>query len=257
MIEGTSPLLEVNNLKKIFGGLIALDNITLSFYPSKLQSIIGPNGAGKTTLFNLITGMYQPTQGKVFFKGEDITNLPCPKIFSRRIVRTFQVTNIFSELSVKKNVEIAAVGRYQTSNSPWGRLDRRRGEIRELCLNYLEMLSLADKKDQEAGLLAYGDKRRLEIAMALSCQPELLLLDEPTAGMSPEETQQTAQFLSELAEEITILLVEHDMKIVMGISDRVTVFRLGKVIADGSPKEIQSNPEVQEAYLGRSNGNFS
>lgn len=250
MIEGTSPLLEVKNLKKNFGGLIALDNITLSFYPFILQSIIGPNGAGKTTLFNLITGMFPPTSGKIFFKREEITYLPSPEIFRRKIVRTFQISSVFPELSVLKNVEIAAQGRCRTCKSPWGRLTRSKKEIKELCLSTLEMLKLPDKRDERAGLLAYGDKRRLEIAMGLACGPEVLLLDEPTAGMSPEETQETAEFLSDLSKRITVLLVEHDMKVVMGISDRITVLHRGEVLADGSPVQVRSNSEVQAVYLG-------
>lgn len=249
MPQDDSAILEVRHLTKRFGGLTAVDNVTLSFYPGKLQSIIGPNGAGKTTLFNLLTGMFPPTSGQIFFWGEEITDLPSPDIFRRRIVRTFQISSIFPELTVFKNVEVAAQGRYRTSNSPWGRLNRKRREIRELCLGYLEKLQLLDQKEQKAGLLAYGDKRRLEIVMVLVCDPEVLLLDEPTAGMSPEETQETAQFIRDLSKDVTVLLVEHDMRVVMGISDRVTVMNRGIVLADGDPNEIQKNPEVQSVYL--------
>lgn len=248
--QNDKPILKLNDLFKYFGGLAAIEGVTLSFDRCKLQSIIGCNGAGKTTLFNLITGMFPPTSGQIFFKGVNITYLPSHEIFRRKIVRTFQISCIFHELSVLKNVEIAAQGRYRTSNSPWGQLTRSRKEIRELCLNYLEILKLLDKKDQKASFLAYGDKRRLEIAMGLVCDPEVLLLDEPTAGMSPEETEQTTQFLRELSKGITLLLIEHDMKVVMGISDRVIVLHRGKILADGSPREIQSNPDVQTIYLG-------
>ena len=232
-----------------FGGLTALSGVTLSFDRGKLQSVIGPNGAGKTTIFNLLTGMFKPTSGQIFFKGEDITHLSPPEIFRRRIVRTFQISSIFPELTVMKNVAIAAQGRYRTSNSPWGRLTRSRGELHALCLDALERLQLADQREQKAGLLAYGDKRRLEIVMGLVSDPEVLLLDEPTAGMSPEETRKTAEFLRGLAGKVTLLLVEHDMKVVMGISDRVTVLHRGTVLADGVPEEIRRNPEVQAVYL--------
>ncbi len=250
--QNDTPILELKNLNKNFGGLTAIHQLTLPFYPHQLQSIIGPNGAGKTTLFNLITGMFPPDSGHIFFKGEDITHLSAPDIFRRRIVRTFQISSIFPQLTVLKNVQVAAQGRYRNSNSPWGRLNRGPGMIRELCLGYLERLRLLDQREQKAGLLAYGDKRRLEIAMALVCDPDLLLLDEPTAGMSPEETQETAQLIRELSKDLTILLVEHDMKVVMGVSDRVTVLNRGSVLADGVPKEIQQNREVQAVYLGTS-----
>jgi branched-chain amino acid transport system ATP-binding protein len=250
MDQEKSFVLELQNVTKHFGGLVAIDGVNLSFRKGQLQSIIGPNGAGKTTLFNLITGMFPPDSGHIRFKGEDITHLSSPDIFRQRIVRTFQISSIFPQLTVLKNVAVAAQGRYRTSNSPWGRLALSRRRIEELCLEYLEKLKLADQKEQKAGLLAYGDKRRLEIVMALVSDPELLLLDEPTAGMSPEETQETAQLIRDLSRRVTILLVEHDMKVVMGISDRVTVLNRGSVLADGLPGEIQKNPEVQAVYLG-------
>lgn len=249
-----TPILELKNLTKNFGGLTAVNQLTLPFYAQKLQSIIGPNGAGKTTLFNLITGMFPPDSGHIFFKGEDITHLSAPNIFRRRIVRTFQISSIFPQLTVLKNVQIAAQGRYRTSNSPWGRLNRSRQSIRDLCMGYLEKLKLSGQVGQKAGLLAYGDKRRLEIVMALVSDPEVLLLDEPTAGMSPEETQETAQLIKELSGNVTVLLVEHDMKVVMGISDRVTVLNRGSVLVDGDPGDIQKNPEVRALYLGNPPG---
>lgn len=251
MSSAQAVILELKNLRKHFGGLAAVDGVNCSFHRGQLQSVIGPNGAGKTTLFNLITGMFPPSSGQIFFKGEEITRLSSPDIFRRRIVRTFQISSIFPELSVLKNVEIAAQGRYRTSNAPWGRLTRSRGYIQDLCRHELEKLKLLPQREQKAGLLAYGDKRRLEIVMALVSDPELLLLDEPTAGMSPEETQETAQLIQELSRTVTVLLVEHDMKVIMGISDRVTVLNRGTILADGDPKEIQKNPEVQAVYLGR------
>ena len=250
MASPDSGFLEVQDLTKTFGGLTAVDHISLSFQKGKLQSIIGPNGAGKTTFFNLLSGMFPPTSGRIFFKGEDISNLSPPARFRRRIVRTFQISSIFPELSVYRNVKIAAQGRYRTSNSPWGRLTRGRRELEKLCLAQLDRLQLIDQRDRKAGLLAYGDKRRLEIVMGLVCEPEILLLDEPTAGMSPEETEHTSELLKRLADQITLILVEHDMKMVMGVSDHIVVLNRGAVLASGAPEQVQANAEVQACYLG-------
>lgn len=249
--KGTAkPVLEVRNLTKSFGGLTAVNNVDLSFDFGKLHSIIGPNGAGKTTFLNLLTGMFPASSGRVFLKGQDITNAGPSETFRLGMVRTFQISSIFPKLSVLKNVEIAAQGRFRTSNLPWGRLTRKRGEIHDLCLDYLERFKLLDFQSQKTGLLAYGDKRRLEIVMGLVSDPEILLLDEPTAGMSPEETSETAEVIRKLSGKVTVLLVEHDMKVVMGISDYITVFNRGAVLADGRPEEIRDNTEVQTVYLG-------
>jgi branched-chain amino acid transport system ATP-binding protein len=244
-------LLETKDLTKAFGGVVAVNKASLKFKKGELCSIIGPNGAGKTTFFNLLTASFPPTSGQIVYKGEEITNLSPPDIFRRRIVRTFQISSIFKELSVLKHVEIAAQGRYRHSNSPWGRLTRPRKEIREKSIQTLELIGLQDLAWQQAGLLAYGDKRRLEIAMGLVSDPELLLLDEPTAGMSPEETHRTANLLQSLAQTITLILVEHDMNVIMSISDRVIVLNRGEIIAEGVPREIQANSRVREIYLGR------
>ena len=244
-------MLETKNLTKAFGGVVAVKNVSLKFQEGQLCSIIGPNGAGKTTFFNLLTASFPPTSGKIFYKEEEITHLSPPDIFRRRIVRTFQISSIFPELTVLKHVEIAAQGRYRHSNSPWGRLTLPRQEIRGKSLRTLELIGLQDLAWQQAGLLAYGDKRRLEIAMGLVSDPEILLLDEPTAGMSPDETHRTATMLRSLAQTITLILVEHDMNVIMSISDRVIVLNRGEVIAEGLPREIQSNDRVREIYLGK------
>jgi branched-chain amino acid transport system ATP-binding protein len=249
--KGLSNLLETRNLTKSFGGLVAVQKISLTFKQGELSSIIGPNGAGKTTFFNLLTGSFPPTSGQIFFKGEETTQFSPPEIFRRRIVRTFQISSIFPDLSVRKHVEIAAQGRYRNSNGPWGRLTLTRKEIQEKAEAALAMIGLQDLADHQAGLLAYGNKRRLEIAMGLISDPEVFLLDEPTAGMSPEETYRTAQLLRSLAERTTLILVEHDMNVIMGISDRVIVLNRGEVIADGPPREIQAHPKVREVYLGK------
>ncbi len=244
-------MLETRNLTKSFGGVVAVKNVSLQFNPGELCSIIGPNGAGKTTFFNLLTASFPPTSGQIFFKGMETTRFSPPEIFRRRIVRTFQISSIFPDLTVLKHVEIAAQGRYRSANGPWGRLTLSRREIYQKSVRILELIGLQDLAEQQAGLLAYGDKRRMEIAMALVSEPEVLLLDEPTAGMSPEETHRTATLLRSLAGEITLLLVEHDMNVIMGISDRVIVLNRGEVIAEGSPRQIQANLQVREIYLGK------
>lgn len=251
-MSDTGPaLLRVENLSKHFGGLIAVDDVTMSFLPNKLHSIIGPNGAGKTTYFNLLTGMFPPSGGKIFFKDQEITNLGPDETFRRRMVRTFQITSIFPKLSVLKNVEIAAQGRYRSSNSPLSRLTKKRRDIRKLCLERLEQFKLHHHASQRAGLLAYGDKRRLEIVMGLVSEPEMLLLDEPTAGMSPEETSEAVHIIRDISSTVTVLLVEHDMRLIMDLSDRITVMHQGAVLADGRPDEIMSDPKVQAVYLGQ------
>jgi branched-chain amino acid transport system ATP-binding protein len=249
--QSDGALLRVENLTKHFGGLTAVNDITMSFQPHKLHSIIGPNGAGKTTYFNLLTGMFLPSAGKIFLKNRDITSLGPDDTFRLRLVRTFQITSIFPMLSLLKNVEIAAQGRYRGSNSPLSRLTRKRGDIRRLCLERLEQFGLVNQADRRAGLLAYGDKRRLEIVMGLVSDPEILLLDEPTAGMSPEETTETARIIRDISRQVTVLLVEHDMRVVMGVSDRITVLHQGSVLADGPPEAIMADPKVQAVYLGQ------
>jgi branched-chain amino acid transport system ATP-binding protein len=251
MSHSDSALLRVENLSKHFGGLTAVNDVTMSFQPQKLHSIIGPNGAGKTTFFNLLTGMFPPSAGKIFFKDRDITPLGPDETFRMRMVRTFQITSIFPMLSVLKNVEIAAQGRYRGSNSPLSRLTKKRSDIRRLCLERLEQFKLLDQADLRVGLLAYSDKRRLEIVMGLVSEPEILLLDEPTAGMSPEETSETTHVIRDISSHVTVLLVEHDMRVVMGLSDRITVLHQGSVLADGRPDEIMADPKVQAVYLGQ------
>lgn len=245
-----APIVEVRNVVKRFGGLVAINRVNLSFHRGEFHSVIGPNGAGKTTFFNLLAGMFPPTEGQIFFKNKDVSRMRPFELFRLRMVRTFQISSVFANLTVLKNVEIAAQGRHRTSNSPWGRLTRSRPEIRKMCLEYLERFGLAQMMNQTAGLLAYGDKRRLEIAMGVAGEPEILLIDEPTAGMSPEETFQTVKLLKQLSEGMTILLVEHDMGVVMEVSDRITVLNYGRVLAQGTPREIRENPEVRSVYLG-------
>jgi branched-chain amino acid transport system ATP-binding protein len=244
------PLLETKNLSKSFGGVTAVDDVSIQFKEKQLCSIVGPNGAGKTTLFNLITGRFPPSSGNIYFKSKPITNLSPDEIFRRGIVRTFQIPSVFPKLTVLKNIEIAAQGRFRTSNVPWGRLTLKRRQIQEKALNLLDRLNLYAMRYSPADSLTYADRRLLEISMALICEPELLLLDEPTAGMALEEAEQTVLILKKISSKNTILLIEHDMDVVIDISDRVTVLDRGRVLADGPPGRILAEKEVRKVYMG-------
>lgn len=233
-------LLETKGLKKQFGSLLAVDEVDFSIAKGELKSIIGPNGAGKTTFFNLLTGMFPPSGGQILFKGEDITGATPEQVAGMGIGRSFQITSIFPELSVYENVYIPAMRYY-----PKGRAGERTMEI-------LEDVNLADKAEIMAGNLSHGDKRHLDIAIALTCKAELLLLDEPTSGMPPEESARTAELIVKLRKEhdYTIVLIEHKMDIVLSISDTITVLDFGFKLAEGTPDEIKGNDQVQKAYLG-------
>jgi branched-chain amino acid transport system ATP-binding protein len=243
-------MLETRDLTRTFGGLAAVDRVSLAVERGEVHSIIGPNGAGKTTLFNLITGGLAPTSGRIVFKGADVTGLAPPAIFRRGIVRSFQVSHLFPKLTVHQNVELMVYGRVRTSGSPFGRSRESAGAVRARVRGMLERLGIAGRAEEFAGTLSHGDRRLVEIAMALAAEPELLLLDEPTAGMSSEETRQTAAVLKSLAPAVTLVIVEHDMSVVMSISDRVSVLHRGRILAEGRPDEIRANPEVQAVYLG-------
>ena len=243
-------ILETQELTRRFGGLAAVNRISLSIQAGQVRSIIGPNGAGKTTLFNLITGALAPTAGTIVFRGRDITGLAPPAIFRLGIVRSFQISQVFPKLTARENVALMAWGRVRTSGSPFARARATADEVDHRVDALLDQVGLAELADQLAGTLAHGDRRLLEIAMALAAGPELLLLDEPTAGMSPEETKQTALLLRSLAPDITLVIVEHDMSVVMAISDRISVLHRGELLAEGPPEEIRANPDVQAVYLG-------
>jgi branched-chain amino acid transport system permease protein len=245
--DGEGPLLESRGLTMRFGGLAAVDGVDFQVRRGELRAVIGPNGAGKTTFFNMLTGVLPPTGGRVVFKGRDITALP-PHVVSRLgLARSYQVTNIFAELTVFENLRIAAQSRV-TTFSLW-RDAEGLAEVTARAERLLARLGLGAKRDLPAGALSHGEQRYLEIGIALATEPEFLLLDEPTAGMSPEETRQTAEFIRALAGTVTIVLVEHDMEVVMGVSDRITVLNYGKVLAEGSPAEIRENPDVRRVYL--------
>lgn len=249
-------LLRTENVIMQFGGLTAVKNFNLKLNKGEIVALIGPNGAGKTTAFNIITGVYTPTQGKIYFKDKDITGERLDRITKLGIARTFQNIRLFKDLSVLDNVLIANHLRIKSNFvDAVLRLPKYRKEERGMVNKSLELLKkvdLLDLKDEKAGSLPYGKQRRLEIARALATNPQLLLLDEPAAGMNPKETEELAEFIKKIRDEfeLTIFLIEHHMQVVMGISDRIYVFDYGVTIAEGAPIEIQNNQRVIEAYLG-------
>ncbi len=247
-MERNPEILKIEKLKKNFGGLAAINGLDLSVKRGELRAIIGPNGAGKTTLFNLITGTLPPTEGKIFFKGEDILGFPPYKISHKGIARTLQITSIFPNLTVFDNVWSAAQSRKRVLN-PFLHV-RSLTDVREKTESFIEMVGLSEKKDSPACDISYGDQRLLEIAIALGTDPELLLLDEPTAGLGPWETKIIVEKIKELATKLTILLVEHDMEVVMGLAEKITVLHYGEKIAEGTPDEIRMDKEVKRVYLG-------
>ena len=243
-------MLEVEAVGKQFGALAALTRVSLSVSPGQVFSVIGPNGAGKSTLFNVISGLHAPTTGHVRFDGEDITGLPPEQVNRRGLAKTFQITNLFPEISVLDNVRVAAQSRAPES----GRLRSlwRRPDVDDTARRLLEAFGLAPRADELAENLSHGEQRYLEICLALATAPRLLLLDEPTAGMTPGETRDATALIRRIARErgLTLLLIEHDMSVVMGISDRVAVLHFGEKIAEGTPEEIRNDPHVIDAYLG-------
>ncbi len=241
-------LLRTEQLTRAFGSLVAVDRVSVSVRRGELRSIIGPNGAGKTTFFRLISGELAPTAGRIWFDGRDITGLPQHVVARLGIAKSYQITNVFPRLTVLENVRVAVQGAGRAFDF-WSRADRL-GAVLERAQTLLGTVSLGAKADLLAAHLSHGEKRHLELAIALASDPVLLLLDEPTAGMSPEETDETMRLIRELATGRTVVLVEHKMKVVMKVSDRVTVLHQGQVLAEGSPDDIRANETVQRTYLG-------
>jgi branched-chain amino acid transport system permease protein len=245
--QDNGRLLESQGLTKMFGGLIAVNGVDFHVRRGELRAVIGPNGAGKTTFFNMLTGALGPTRGRILFKGRDITRLPAHAVSRLGIARSYQITNIFGDLTVFENLRVAAQSRV-THYRFWGNADGL-AAVNARADELLRFLGLGAKRDARAAELSHGEQRYLEIGVALATDPDFLLLDEPTAGMSPEETQRTAAFVRALAGRVTIVLVEHDMEVVMGISDRITVLNYGQVLAEGTPAEIRDNADVRRVYL--------
>ncbi|HRF08273.1 MAG TPA: ABC transporter ATP-binding protein [Xanthobacteraceae bacterium] len=248
-----APLLAVNNVGKSFGAFVALKGISATFRNNRVTAVIGPNGAGKSTFFNILSGALKPSTGSLTFAGNDLTALPHHKFAHLGIARSYQITNIFPQLSVHENVRVSAQAFHGGFNI-W----RHRSVDKNLsdrADQALQAVGLYAKRTRIARFLSHGEQRALEIAIALVTDPKLLLLDEPTAGMGPEESKDMVGLIEKLAKDRTILLVEHKMKMILGLSDRILVLHHGQLIADGTPEEIQSDKEVRRVYLGQGNAN--
>ncbi|MGH6969366.1 MAG: ABC transporter ATP-binding protein [Stellaceae bacterium] len=244
-------LLRLSNISRVFGKLVALQGVELETEEGQLYAVIGPNGAGKTTLFNLISGFFPATTGEIWFDGQRVNRINAANRVALGLVRTFQITEIFPELSVFENVRIGVEAEARASARPWpGRNFTR--QINEAVDVLLETTGLTAPAYRKVSELAHGDQRVVEVTMALSRKPKLLLLDEPTAGMGQSETEHMVKLIRDLhvRKNQSILFIEHDMDIVFGIADRITVLNYGKVLATGTPKEVAANPQVQAAYLG-------
>ena len=242
-------LLQARNLRKSFGRLAVLSDVSFEVREGELKSIIGPNGAGKTTLFNVITGRIPLDAGQILFRGQDVTGAK-PFVLSRMgMARSFQINNFFSKLSTLDNLQLAIQSRLKTGTSSWRHLTKGDG-VEEKSLEVLDWVGLGDHRDELAVNLSYGDQRKLEIGLALGTDPSLLLLDEPTSGMSRYESRSMIELIEKLSRRVTIILIEHDIELVMKVSHHILVIHYGEKIAEGTPEEIERNEEVQRVYLG-------
>jgi branched-chain amino acid transport system ATP-binding protein len=244
-----APLLLLEGLTRYFGALSALNGVSLSIAPQERRALIGPNGAGKTTLFNLITGHLAPSAGRILFNGDVITGLPVHATARRGMSRSFQRTNLFPKLSVLENLRLAAAAGGRGSYDVFGRIQRYPAPL-DRARTVAAMVNLEGRLTEVVGRLSHGEQRQLEVGVALATSPKLLLLDEPTAGMSPEETQRMTRMLEGLPRAVTLLIIEHDMDVVSSLADRVTVLHYGEVLAEGTFEEVKDNPRVFEVYLG-------
>jgi len=245
-------LLDVRDVSRHFGSLIAVDHVSLAVEPGELRAVIGPNGAGKTTFFNLISGFFPPTRGRIFFDDRDITDLPPHRRVTMGMARTFQITEIFPELTIRENLRIPVEVQAGFRLRPWlsQAADRK---IRARVTELMEMSGLSDRADRLVGELPHGDQRATEIMMSIALKPRLLLLDEPTAGMGDQETYDITTLIRRLhkSERLAIVLIEHDMRVIFHLADRITVLAEGAVLAEGTPNQIAADERVQAAYLGK------
>jgi branched-chain amino acid transport system ATP-binding protein len=245
--EAARPILRTQALTIRFGGLTALNSVDFAVAPGEIRAVIGPNGAGKSTFFNCLTGVLRPSSGHILFSGQDITGLPPDRISQKGIARSYQITNVLPNASVLENVRIAA----QSRRHSWNLFSHHRSlrDIIDKTVAVLDQVGLRGKAEELAANLSHGEQRNLEIGIALATEPQLLCLDEPTAGMSAAETRDTIALVRRIAEGLTILIVEHDMEVVMELAQRITVLHYGAILAEGTPAEIQENPRVLEVYL--------
>ena len=242
-------ILTTQGLTKDFGGLRAVDSVTLDIGQRKLTSVIGPNGAGKTTLYNLVTGLIKPDSGRIIFNGEDITHLPIHKIVKKGISRSFQILNLFNELTLFENVWLGVQSQQGHGAELFSNPDKF-NSVKEETHGIIREIGLSGKEEVPVKLLSYGDRRILEITISLTAKPSLLLLDEPTSGLVSEDRKRISEFMKKLSSQLTLIVVEHDMDVVLSISDHIVVMHQGKILAQGTPDEIRGNDKVQEAYLG-------